>query len=97
MDEKRWAVVGFDYDMAKALISAIEWSTNKDIVRRVQTKYELLTEFHDGTTLRWIKASDNTKGQRCDKMFCDKNIDENIFKHVIMPMYRGKKEDINWI
>lgn len=96
--KNRWAVVGFDYDMAKALITAIEWSAiDKDILRRVQSKNELFTEFTDGTLLRWVKASDNAKGHKFGKMWCDKNIDKDVFECVIMPMYFGKIEDINWI
>lgn len=94
----RWAVVGFDYYTAKQLITNIEESSGKEILRRVQSKNELFTEFTDGTLLRWIKASSNSiKGQKCGKMWCDKNINENIFKYVIMPMYFGKKEDIIWL
>lgn len=96
--KKRWAVVGFDYNAAKNLITAIEWSaTDKDILRRIQSKNELVTEFTDGTLLRWVKASDNVKGYRFGKMWCDKNINEDVFKYVIMPMYFGKREDIMWI
>lgn len=41
--KNRWAVVGFDYDMAKALITAIEWSAiDKDILRRVRVKMNCL-------------------------------------------------------
>ena len=96
--KKRWAVVGFDYDTAKALITAIEWSAvDKNILRRIQSKNELCTEFDDGTILRWVKASDNARGRKFGKMWCDKNINKDIFEHVIMPMYFGKREDINWI
>lgn len=95
--ENRWAVVGFDYDMAQALITAIEWSTNKSILRRVQTRNELRTEFHDGTVLKWIRVSDNVRGQKIGKMWCDKNIDKDTFESVIMPIYYGNRESILWI
>ena len=96
--KKRWAVVGFDYNTAQAIISAIEWSAiDKDILRRTQSKNTLLTEFTDGTLLRWVKVSDNIRGYKFGKMWCDKNIDKDIFECVIMPIYFGKKEDINWI
>lgn len=95
--EKRWAVVGFDYDMAEALITAIECSANKDILRRIQTRHELCTEFTDGTLLKWIKPSDSARGQKIGKMWCDKNIDKNIFETVILPIYFGNREDILWI
>lgn len=95
--EKRWAVVGFDYDMAQALITAIEWSTNKDILRRIQTRNELRTEFHDGTILKWIRLSDSARGQKIGKMWCDKNIDKDTFESVIMPIYYGNRENILWL
>ena len=95
--ENRWAVVGFNYDMAEALITAIEWSANKGISRRIHTKNELCTEFTDGTLLKWIKISDSVRGQKIGKMWCDKNIDKDVFESVIMPMYYGNRENILWI
>lgn len=94
---KRWAVVGFDRDTAMQLIAKIERSSEKEILRRIQSTHELRTEFTDGTLLRWLSASDSAKGQKIGKMWCDKNINEDIFKSVIMPMYLGKREDIIWI
>ena len=95
--KNRWAVVGFDYDTAKQLIASIEESSGKEILNRMQTKHELRTVFTDGTLLRWVRASDNAIGQRIGKMWCDKNINEDILRCVIMPMYFGKREDIIWI
>jgi hypothetical protein len=95
--KNRWAVVGFDYDTAKQLIASIEESSDKEILRRMRTKNEIRTEFTDGTLLRWVKASDSCKGQRIGKIWCDKNINEDIFRCVIMPMYFGKREDIIWV
>ncbi len=93
----RWAVVGFDYDTAKQLMANIELSSGKEVLRRMQSKHELRTEFADGTLLRWLSASYSAKGQKIGKMWCDKNINEDIFKYVILPMYLGKIEDIIWI
>ena len=93
----RWAVVGFDYDTAKQLIADIEESSGKEISRRIQTKHEIRTEFTDGTLLRWINVSDSARGQRFGKMWCDKNINKDIFRCIIMPMYFGEKEDIYWV
>ena len=95
--KNRWAVVGFDYNTAKQLIASIEESSDKEILRRMRTKNEIRTEFTDGTLLRWVKASDSCKGQSIGKMWCDKNINEDIFRCVIMPMYFGKREDITWV
>lgn len=93
----RWAVVGFDYDTAKQLIASIEASSGKEVLSRTRTKHEIRTEFTDGTLLRWVKASDNARGHRFGKMWCDKNINEDTFKCRVMAMYFGKKEDIIWI
>lgn len=95
--KKRWAVVGFDYDTAKQIIAGIEEHSGKEVSRRIRTKYEIRTEFTDGTLLRWVNASFSSKGQRIGRMWCDKNINKDIFKYMIMPMYMGKREDINWI
>lgn len=93
----RWAVVGFDYDTAKQLIANIEVSCGKEVVFKAYNKYGLRVEFNDGTLLKWVIPSENSRGQKFGKMWCDKNIDENILNCVIMPMYFGKKEDIIWV
>ena len=95
--KRRWAVVGFDYETAKQIIADIEVASGKEVLRRRHSNGILCTEFTDGTLLRWVKASDSSKGQKCGKMWCDKNIDKNVFRCIILPMYLGKKEDIIWI
>ena len=93
----RWAVVGFNYDTAKQIISSIEESSGKEVSRRIHNKYEIRTEFTDGTSLRWIKTSDSSRGTKFGKMWCDKNINEDVLRCIILPMYFGKREDIIWI
>lgn len=95
--KNRWAVVGFDYDTARQIIASIEESSGKEILRRGQTKLNLFTEFADGTLLRWVRASESSRGQKIGKMWCDKNINEDILGCVIMPIYFGKREDIIWL
>lgn len=95
--KNRWAVVGFNYDTAKQIIVGIEESSDKEVLRRIQTKNEIRTEFTDGTLLIWVKASFASRGQKFGKMWCDKNIDKDTFRCIIMPMYFGKREDIIWI
>ena len=95
--KNRWGVVGFDYDAASQLIESIEESSGKEILRRMRTKHEIRTEFTDGTLLRWVRASDSSRGQKFGKMWCDKNINEDVLRCVIMPMYFGKREDIIWL
>lgn len=94
----RWAVVGFDYDTAKALITAIEHSAiDKDILKRKYTKHEIETQFTDGTILRWVRGTESSRGFKFNKMWCDKKIDKKILRTVILPCYWGRAEDINWV
>lgn len=97
LTETKWAVVGFDYNTAKQLISDIEEFSGKDVLKRIHNKYELSTYFADGTVLRWVSARENIKGFKFAKMWCDKNVNEKVFERVIMSMYYGKREDIIWI
>lgn len=92
-----WAVVGFNYNTARQIIAEIEESSGKEVSRRIQTKHVIRTEFTDGTLLRWVNASFSSKGQRIGKMWCDKNINEDVLRCMIMPMYCGKREDIIWV
>ena len=95
--ENRWAVVGFNYDTAKQIIAGIEETSGKEVSRRIQTKNEIRTEFSDGTILRWVRASESSRGNRIGKMWCNRNIDEEVLRYVVLPMYFGKKEDIIWL
>lgn len=96
--KNRWAVVGFNYNRAKQIIDDIEKSYEVDVLRRVRTKHEIRTEFTDDTLLKWVNASSfSSRGQKFGKMWCDKNIDKDILKRIIMPMYFGKREDIIWL
>ena len=97
MCENRWAVVGFDYDTANKIMDDIEINSDKEISRRVRSINGMFTEFTDGTVLRWVKAIESSRGQRIGKMWCDKNINKEIFRCVIMPIYMGQREDIIWI
>ena len=95
--ENRWGVVGFNYNTAKQIIADIEKSCGKEVSIRTQSKNNIYTKFTDGTVLKWIIASENARGNKIGKMWCDKNIDEDILNTIIMPMYFGKREDIIWI
>ena len=95
--DNRWAVVGFDYGTARKIIADIEVSSGKEVLRRIYTKHEIRTEFTDGTLLKWVNASFSSRGQKFGKMWCDKNINEDVLKCIILPMYFGKREDIIWI
>lgn len=93
----RWGVVGFNWNVAAALIKNIECASLKTIVRKIVSKNQICTYFDDGTILRWVPARENSRGLRLDKIFCDTNIDREIFNQIILPMFKGKKEDIIWL
>lgn len=95
--DKKWAVVGFDYYRAIEIMSEIEKTCGKTISKKIQSKYELVTEFTDGTRLSWVKALESSRGFKFGKMWCDKKIDREIFDLVIMPCYFGEYEDIVWM
>lgn len=95
--EKRWAVVGFTHERAKEIIRDIESSCGKEIHRKIESKYELMTEFTDGTVLRHIRASENSRGHRFGKLWCDKSVNRDILNCVILPMYFGEQDDIIWL
>lgn len=95
--KNKWAVVGFDYYRAIDIMSEIEKTCGKTVSKKFQNKYELKTEFTDGTKLIWVKASESSRGFKFGKMWCDEKIDKNIFSSVIMPCYTGKHKDIIWV
>lgn len=92
----KWAIVGFNYDIAIDIMSTIEKTCGKTVSKRFQSRntLTLVTEFTDGTRLTWVKASESSRGFKLGKMWCDKNINREIFDLVIMPCYIGKYEDI---
>lgn len=95
--ETRWAVVGLDFDRAEQLMSEIEESCGKVIYRKNRSRFCLVTEFTDGTVLKWIQATESGRGNRIGRMWCDKNISHDILNCVILPIYFGKKKDIIWV
>lgn len=97
MYEKRWMIAGLTFETACDLMCKIEETCGKEVLNRINGRNHMCTEFADGTILRWLPTTANCHGQRCGKMWCDKNIDRNIFKYVVLPMYFGKLEDIIWV
>lgn len=95
--KKRWAVITANYDKAKNIIEDIEKSCGKTKSKKILGNHKMITEFTDGTVLRWVPAKDFQKGFRCEKMWCDKNIDQEILNCVILPFYLGRYEDIIWV
>lgn len=61
MFDKRWAVVGFDYYRAIDIMSGIEKTCGKTVSKKFHSKYELRTEFTDGTKLIWVKHQNRSE------------------------------------
>lgn len=97
MFDKKWAVVGFDYYRAIDIMSGIEKTCGKTVSKKIKSEHELVTEFTDGTKLRWMKASEASIGFRFGKIWCDERINKDIFDLLIVPSYSGKYEDIIWM
>lgn len=95
--EKYWAVVGFSRSFAEKLMNGIEAASGKEIEQRIRGRNQMITMFTDGTSLRWLKDSDNCRGFRIGVMWCDKSIRSDILGNVILPMYMGRKEDVIWV
>ncbi len=95
--DNRWAVCGFDFQKALQIIENIEKESGKEVLRRIVGRYGIEVIFKDGTILQWVPASDRSRGRKFGKMWCDKNINGDILRDVIMHCYYGKREDIIWI
>ena len=95
--EKRWAVVGFTHERAKEIIENITSSCDKEISRKIISRNEIRIEFNDGTILCHIRASENSRGHKFGRMWCDKDIDRDVLHCVIMPMYLGNRDEIIWL
>ena len=95
--DRRWAVVGFDYDRAAVIIDDIQAKCGKEVLRRVRNRLQQHVEFVDGTILEWVKASENSRGRKFGRMWCDKAINREVFNRIIRPCYYGSQEDIIWL
>lgn len=91
-----WSVVTSDYDKALTIMSSI--ANERGIPVRYRHVGRLRTDivFEDDVWLRWIRPSDNARGYRHGKLWCDINVKKEILDCVILPKYFGKYEDIVW-
>lgn len=92
-----WFIIGFDFYRARDILEEIEQSCGKTISRKFTSKNELRTEFTDGTVLRWFSEKSSQRGFRFSKMWCDKNIDQEFLKCIVLPQYFGRHEEIVWV
>ena len=75
----------------------IEATSGKIVKQRVRGKREMYTFFTDGTFVKWIDLNNYPRAQRFGKIWCNIHIDKDVFEQIIMPVYRGKIEDIIWL
>lgn len=60
--------------------------------------YEITVYFENGAYLRAFPPIENFRGFRFHRLWCDKDIDQDLLEQVILPMaHYMKYEDIIWI
>lgn len=94
---KNWAVVVINNETAKSIFEDIEQTCGKIVSRRIVSKNEMVTEFTDGTILRWIRPTGLGRGIKFGKMWCDASISDDALQYIILPQYFGSYDDIVWI
>lgn len=96
-----WAIFTTDKQKANKIINQIIDEQNiKNIktIRRYKSKDWAEFYFEDGNCLRWIGRTNNFRAFRFHRLWCDKDINKDYFKYIIMPMaHYMKYEDIIWI
>ena len=93
----RWAVVTDNHSKAMAVMQHIENSYKHPVSVKNQSIKDISIVFCDGVVVRWARPTDNFHGFRIGKMWCDRTIDLDFLDKVIMPMYMGREDDIEWI
>lgn len=94
----RWAIVTNSFEKAKSILQTIVVMCDKGtVIRTVYNKNEVFAELSDGTLIRWWRCSASSRGMKCCKLWCDREIDQSVFENAIEPNYYGEKENIIWI
>jgi len=57
----------------------------EDIEKICRNQNHMYAELYDGTTYEVSSASDNSRGCKCDKVYIDKNVDQEIVSCIICP------------
>lgn len=96
-----WGVVTTDKQKANRAIAQVLEEQNakgNKVINAHQSKDWGEICFEDGHRIIWIGHLDNFKGFRFHRLWCDKDIDQDLLEQVILPMaVYMKYEDIIWI
>ena len=96
-----WAIFTTDKQKANKVIAQIleeQDAKRTKIIKAYQNKEEAEICFEDGNSLIWIGHMNNFRGFRFHRLWCDKDINQDYFEYVVMPMaHYMKYEDIVWI
>lgn len=95
--KKRWVVITPNYYKAQNIIEDIEKSCGKIPSKKTLGNHKMVTEFTDGTILKWIYMPESLRAYKFGKMWCDESIDKEILDCIILPRYFGKYEEIIWV
>ena len=93
----KWAVVTNSPSKAMAVMQRIENTYKHPVSVKKQSIKDISIVFCDGIVVRWVRPTDNFHGFRIGKMWCDRTIDLDFLDKVIMPMYTGREDDIEWV
>lgn len=91
-----WSVVTPDRNKARKIISEIEHGYGVKVNYKKDNRNELSVFFEDGVWLRWVRPTDNARGCRHGKLWCDKSVSYDDIELHILTKYYGKREDIVW-
>lgn len=95
---KQWAIVTDNGEKARdTLLSIMEMFSGISATINRSSKNEMFIGFPDGTTIQWWRINQYLQMMRCNKLWCDKEIDKMLFENVVKPNYFGRTQDIIWI
>lgn len=96
-----WAIFTTNKQKANRTITQVleeQVAKGTKVIKAYQNKEGAEIYFKDGNRLIWIGYTDNFRGFRFHRLWCDKDINQDYFEYVVMPMtYYMKYEDIIWI
>ena len=91
------AIVTSERDKALCYMQHIRELHSQDVLQEIVGKLQARLVFKNGSVIRWIRPVESSRGYRYSKLWCDKDIPHDMLCEVILPCYRGKREDIIWI
>lgn len=99
-EQFRGAVITEDYEKMRCIIDGLIEKYSDGISYHLMWKNSgnMMIEFKNGSYIKWLKPSCESRNFKYHKLWCDKSIaNTKFFNETILPCYLGKYEDIIWI